>query len=278
MISNKKWILCVITLIFTTQIFAKIQFHPLSGLILEVSPGQLAKSSLTIYPDADEIRSIQYQLASLKLNGANVESLDIQTSTRYSDIFSSAYNPVTYLSGLENSNPIEVNFRYRANWVDFPGVYNGVLVPVDNANVRVNKYNLKPLPDIPIKIVIHPKTTLQLSTSKLDFNPSSLDSVITKKINLRLSSNSPHWDLYATINKLSDGKGRDMPTNRVRVRLKNKNFSGPWIMLDQPKKILSGSATAPVDIATLEFMIKQNKTDKPGIFFGDIDFLIKDDF
>jgi hypothetical protein len=278
MTSSINQTLCAVIVLFSTHVTAKVAIYPTTGLNLNAHPGNLSQGSLLIHPDSDENLPVHYRLSSFQVRGTDVDKSTLKIKGRYSSAFESLDKFVVLLSGQENSNPVKVDFKFKPTWLNTPGTYTGLLTANINANERINSYNLAPLPEIPITIVVNSKTTLSLTPAMINIATSSFESPIVNKVKLSFATNSPRWDLYVAVKKLAHHNGKEISKDRVYVRVMDKTNPRPWLRINHPKKILSGYATAPIDLATLEFLVDSKRTDKAGNYLGEINFLIKDDY
>jgi hypothetical protein len=278
MTSSIKQTLCAVIVLFSTNAIAKVAIYPTTGLNLNASPDHISQGSLLIHPDSDEKLPVLYRLSSFQVKGLDVDKSLLKIKSRYSSEFEPLDKYIVVLSGQEKSNPIKVDFKFKPTWLDVPGVYTGVLTANINANERINSYNLDPLPEIPIKIAVNSKTILSLTPAIINIATSGFESPVDNEVKLSFASNSPRWDLYVSIKRLANQSGKEISKDRIYVRVVDKTNPKSWLRLDQPIKILSGHATAPIDLATLEFLIDSKKTDKAGNYLGEINFLVKDDY
>ncbi|RUM78995.1 MAG: hypothetical protein DSZ16_09230, partial [Candidatus Thioglobus sp.] len=96
-----------------------------------------------------------------------------------------------------------------------------------------------------------------------------------REVDVVFGSNSPRWDLYVSAENLTKHTGDRINKDRIFVRIKNDSKSGLWLALNQPTKLISGYASPPTKIATLEFFVNANKLEKTGDYLGKIKFLVK---
>lgn len=267
-------LLCTFLVLFSSQAFSKVGIFPVTGLNLTTYPDSVSQGLISFLPNASETTPVYYQLSSFRVNGVDVDKSKLKLKNYYTNGFSSLdqYRPI--LSGKENSNSVTTMFEFKPTWYDVPGVYTGLLTANINANERINSYKLDPLPEVPIQIVVSPKTSLSLNPAHFSIATSSFNTPIIQEVTLSFASNKPRWSLYVEAENLIQSNDKQVENDRVYVRIKDTINPKAWLPLDRITKILSGQATAPKDIATLEFIVNSKRLDKAGNYLGRIKFFV----
>jgi len=262
MTSNIKNYLSVVLVLFSAQALSDVIIYPTTGLNLSATPQFSSDESLIFKPTADQISAVQYRLTTFRVNGKDVDKSKLKIKTLYSSEFKPLDRYQLVLSGKEKENPIKANFKFEPTWFDIPGVYLGTLSSDTNT------------PDIPIRIVINPKTTLSLSSSNFTIATSEPNLSVIREVDLIFSTNSSRWTLYVSTEDLILGASNKISKDRVFVRIKNDLNPQPWLALDRTIEIISGVSTSPKKIATLEFFVGSQRLDRSGSYFGKIKFLV----
>ena len=263
MTSNIRNILSITLVLFSTQVLAKVLVYPTTGLSLDASPGFLTQASLQFKPDKEQVTSVRYRLSTFRTNGYDVEKSKLTIKNLYTSKYESLDRYRLVLSGKEDSNPVTSIFKFNPSWSDIPGTYTGLLTSDSNT------------PDIPINITVNPITTLSIDPENFDITTSNADLPTIKEVDVVFSSNSPRWELYVSAEDLTKHTGDRINKDRVFVRIKNDSKTRSWLALNKPTKLISGYATPPTKIATLEFFVNVNKLEKIGNYLGKIKFLVK---
>jgi hypothetical protein len=270
-------LLCTWLVLFSTQVFSKVAIFPVTGLNLTAYPDNVSQGLISFLPDASETTPVYYQLSSFSVNGVDVDKSKLKLKNYYTNGFSSLDRYRAILSGKEKSNLVATMFEFKPSWYDAPGVYSGLLTANINANERINSYKLEPLPEVPIQVVVSPKTSLSLSPAQFSIDTSSFNTPIIREVTLSFASNKPRWSLYISAENLIKTNDKKIVNDRVYVRIKDNINPKSWISLDRQTKLLSGQATPPKDIATLEFMVDSKRIDKAGYYLGRIKFFVSNE-
>ena len=267
-------LLCTWLVLFSSQVFSKVVVFPVTGLNLTTYPDNVSQGLVSFLPDASETTPVYYQLSSFKVNGSDVDKSKLKLKNYYTNGFSSLDRYRAMLSGKEKSNSVVTMFEFKPTWYDVPGVYSGLLTANINANERINSYKLEPLPEVPIQVIVSPKTSLSLNPAQFSIATSSFNTPIIREVALSFASNKPRWSLYISAENLNNSSDKQVANDRVYVRIKDSLNPKPWVSLARPAEILSGQATPPSDIATLEFMVNSKRLDKAGNYLGRIKFFV----
>lgn len=263
MTSNIQNFLSIVLVLFSAQALSDVIIYPTTGLNLSATPGFSSDSSLIFKPSADQTSAVQYRLTTFRVNDKDVDKSKFKIKTLYSSEFKPLDRYQLVLSGKENENPVNANFKFEPTWFDIPGVYSGIISSDTNT------------PDIPIKITVNPITTLSIDPDNFKITTSTTNIPKIREVDVVFASNSTRWDLYVSAENLIKNTGDRINKDRVFVRIKNDSKSGSWLALNQPTKIISGYASPPTKIATLEFFVNANKLEKTGDYLGKIKFLVK---
>ena len=169
------------------------------------------------------------------------------------------------MSGQEKGNQVTSTFQFEPIWTDVPGEYVSSLAASRNA-----------APDIPVKIIIKPKSLLTLQPQNFTITTSSLKSPVISEVNVVMGSNSPRWELYLVADNLKfKSSSQKISNDRVFVRIKDQYNPKPWLLLNKKLKLISGVATPITTIATLEFVVESELDDRAGDYLGNIKFLVR---
>ena len=262
MTSRLYYLVFLVFLSATTQVCSSVVVYPTTGLYLTASPGISTSASLQIKPDESQLTPVKYRLASFRVNGVDVDKSKLTINNLYLNKAHTLDRFQLVLSGKEKSNPVTSIFKFKPSWTDIPGNYSGYLM--SDSGTR----------DIPIKMTVHPKTSLKLSTESLKITTSNFEIPKIQTVDVVFGSNSPGWELYLSASNLTKFNGDLLDKNKIYVRIKD-NTKSSWINLDQIVKIAAGGPKSPNKVATLEFLINADKLEKAGDYLGRIKFLLK---
>ncbi len=255
--------LYAVLVLFSAQALSGVIVYPTTGLNLSATPGSSSEGSLIFKPTTDQTSVVQYRLATFRVNDRNVDKSKFKIKTLYSNEYKPLDRYQLVLSGREDSNPVKANFKFDATWYDTPGVYSGVIT----SDAKT--------PDIPVKITVNPITTLSTDPNNFEITTSTREIPKIKEVDVVFGSNSPGWELYVSTEDLTRHTGDRIKKNMIFVRIKDNSKSRPWVALIKPIKIVSGHATPPTKVTTLEFFVNANKLEKTGDYLGKVKFLVK---
>ena len=249
-------------LILSTAVFSEVIVYPSNGVDLVSSPSGSSEVKISFKPDVNQTSLVKYRLASLQVNGYEVD----KSKLLIENIYTRGVKPLDrfqlVLSGKESSNPVISTLKFSPTWVDRPGTYTGHLTSDSSA------------PDIPVRIVINPKSTLSISPENFKLAVSNTDTPVIQRIDLVFGSNQPKWELYLLANDLHKYDGSVLSKDKIFVRVQGDPDSS-WKSLNGPVKIYSGYSATPAKIATLEFFVTADVLEKAGDYVGNIKFLMK---
>jgi len=183
-ISSIRYILYIVILFFTSTLaIARIDILPSTGIDIIATPGVVAQSSVVFKPDASQTEILQYRLRTLRSNDQEIEQSRLTIENRYTQGVQTLERYRTVLSGQEKGNPVTSTFQFEPIWGDVPGEYVSSLEASRNA-----------ASDIPVKIIIKPKSLLTLQPQNFTITTSSLKSPVISEVNVVMGSNSPRWE------------------------------------------------------------------------------------
>jgi len=265
-ISSIRYILYIVILFFTSTLaIARIDILPSTGIDIIATPGVVAQSSVVFKPDASQTEILQYRLRTLRSNDQEIEQSRLTIENRYTQGVQTLERYRTVLSGQEKGNPVTSTFQFEPIWGDVPGEYVSSLEASRNA-----------ASDIPVKIIIKPKSLLTLQPQNFTITTSSLKSPVISEVNVVMGSNSPRWELYLVADNLKfKSSSQKISNDRVFVRIKDQYNPKPWLLLNKKLKLISGVATPITTVATLEFVVESELDDRAGDYLGNIKFLIR---
>jgi|JYMV01.1.fsa_nt_gi hypothetical protein len=260
--TSKQGALFVLALIvLSLNSYAKVIIYPTNGIHINASPGIPGETNVRFKPDANLTTPVKYRLSSFHLNGRDIDKSKLKVSNLYTEGDKSLGRFQLVLSGKESSNPITSTFKFNSQWGDAPGIYLGSLSSDKNTT------------DIPVKVVVSPKTTISLNPSSFKIVTSNFDTPKVQQVDLIFGTNRPNWELYVMGENLTKFGGEFIPKTKLYVKLKD-NPEFKWTDVSKPVKIYSGGSISPSKIATLEFLVKTDKLKEAGEYLGKIKFLI----
>ncbi len=262
MISRVYHLVFTACVIHSTHAWSNVIVYPTTGLNLTAIPGASTSASLQFKPDETQLNPVKYRLASFRVNGVDVDKSKLTVDNLYLNKSHTLDQFQLIISGKERSNPVTSIFKFQPSWTDMPGNYSGYLTSDSDT------------PDIPVKVVVNPKSVLTLSSISLKITASNFDTPNIQTIDVIFGSNSPSWELYLSASNLTKFNGNTLDSNKIYVRIKD-DLKSSWVNLDKIIKIAAGGSNAPSKIATLEFLINVDKLEKAGDYLGSIKFLVK---
>lgn len=262
MISKIRIVFFFALVLFSHRLLAELIIYPSTGININSVPGSISEFKLRFKPDVDQTDSLKYRLTNFRVNGRDVDKSKLEINNIYTNGSKSLDRFQSVLSGKESGRPLESTFIFKPQWHDQPGIYIGSMSSDAIAQ------------DIPVKVVINSKTTLILSPSNFKIRASNIDIPKIQTVNLFFGTNQPKWELYLVASDLVNDNKRTLSKNNIFVRVQGaQNYS--WVSLSNPIMILSGTAIAPSNIATIEILVKTDSEKIADEYSGSIRLMMK---
>jgi len=262
MTSKQSALFFIALIVLSLNSYANVIIYPSTGVNINTSPGVSGESRLQFKPDSSLLAPIKYRLSSLRVNGRDVNTSKLTISNLYTEGKGSLDRFQFVLSGKESSSPITSTFKFEPQWGDAPGIYLG--------NLTSDKDTI----DIPVKVIVNPKTTISLNPRNIKIVTSSFDIPKIAQVDLIFGTNYQNLELYVMGENLTKSDGEFIPKTKLYVKLKG-NSEFKWTDVSRPVKIYSGGSIAPSKIATLEFLVKADNLKDAGEYLGKIKFLVR---
>jgi len=258
---------CVVILLGIVPVMvasADVDLIPRSGVEMNAILGTVAQESVVLNPDSSQTSAVRYRLQSLSSGNNTIDNSRLKVNTIYTvgaeslDIFR------TFLSGDEDGQQVIATFEFQPGWEDIPGTYTGRVISASS------------VPEIPVKVTVPAKSLMSLNPPMFSITPSQISSPIITDVNVMMGSNSQRWELFLVAGDLArEGGEEEIKTDRVFVRVKNELDPQPWLSINEPTMVASGTAGSMRSIVTLQFIVESVRTDAAGKYTGNIRFLVR---